>query len=388
VTPSAKREVLAVLVQEHGVPVRRACQAVRLSRAAYCRPPGSRLVRDAALVTALNEVVARHSRWSFWKCFYRLRRAGQRWNHKRVHRIYCALRLNLPRRTKRRVPVRLRQPLVAPARLNETWALDFMADALYDGRGFRTFNVLDEGNREALAIEVGTSIPSARVIRVLDDLIRLYGRPTRVRVDNGPSSRPRPLSTGARHSALRSATSSPGRPIRTPSSNDSIGASAKRSSTPISSTPSSRCARSPRPGSRSTTPSGPMTASARCGPWRFCRGQTRPQSLPLKCLLDGEAYGRTSLSAQAQTRVNPFDKTSNRTDSVMIDERTGPRPRGRLSLSTRAGIRPDPAPSRADGSTRTCAGRKRVDGNFDLQKNVGRLLQIYQIGKTNHLRAG
>ena len=144
-TPSAKREVLAVLVQEHGVPVRRACQAVRLSRAAYYRPPRSRLVRDAAVVTALNEVVARHSRWGFWKCFYRLRRAGHPWNHKRVHRVYCALRLNLPRRTKRRVPVRLRQPLVAPTRLNEIWALDFMADALYDGRGFRTFNVLDEG---------------------------------------------------------------------------------------------------------------------------------------------------------------------------------------------------------------------------------------------------
>ena len=137
-------------------------------------------------MAALNEVVARHSRWGFWKCFYRLRRAGHRWNHKRVHRIYCTLRLNLPRRTKRRVPVRLRQPLVAPTRLNEIWALDFMADALYDGRGFRTFNVLDEGNREALAIEIGTSIPSARVIRILDDLIRLYGRPARLRVDNGP----------------------------------------------------------------------------------------------------------------------------------------------------------------------------------------------------------
>jgi putative transposase len=69
---------------------------------------------------------------------------------------------------------------------NETWALDFMTDALYDGRRFRTFNVIDEGNREALAIEIGTSIPSARVIRVLDDLMRLYGRPARVRVDNGP----------------------------------------------------------------------------------------------------------------------------------------------------------------------------------------------------------
>ena len=71
-------------------------------------------------------------------------------------------------------------------RLNETWALDFMTDALYDGRRFRTFNVLDEGNREALAIEIGPSIPSARVIRVLDDLMRFYGRPARVRVDNGP----------------------------------------------------------------------------------------------------------------------------------------------------------------------------------------------------------
>jgi len=186
VTPSAKREVLAVLVQEHHLPVRRACQAVRLSRAAYYRPPASRLVRDTAVVAALNDVVARHARWGFWKCFYRLGRAGHPWNHKRVHRVSCALRLNLPRRTKRRVPTRLRQPLVAPARLNDTWALDFMADALYDGRVFRVLTVIDEGNREALGIEIGTSIPSARVIRVLDDLLRLYGRPTRLRVDNGP----------------------------------------------------------------------------------------------------------------------------------------------------------------------------------------------------------
>jgi putative transposase len=98
------------------------------------------------------------------QCFHRLRRAGHPWNQKRVHRVYCALRLNLPRRTKRRVPVRLWQPLVAPVRLNETWALNFMTDTLDDGRRFRTVNVIDEGNREALAIEIGTSIPSARVI--------------------------------------------------------------------------------------------------------------------------------------------------------------------------------------------------------------------------------
>jgi hypothetical protein len=66
-------------------------------------------------------------------------------NHKRLHRVYCALKLNLPRRTKRRLPTRLRQPLLAPLRLNKICALDFMADTLYSSRSFRTFNVIDEG---------------------------------------------------------------------------------------------------------------------------------------------------------------------------------------------------------------------------------------------------
>jgi putative transposase len=143
-------------------------------------------VRDAVVMAAVMAIVERHGRWGFWKCFDRLRLLGHPWNHKRVHRVYCALRLNLPRRTKRRVPTRLRQPLVAPTTLNGIWALDFMEDALYCGRRFRTFNVLDEGNREALAIEIGTSIPAARVIRVLEQLLLLHGRPQAFRLDNGP----------------------------------------------------------------------------------------------------------------------------------------------------------------------------------------------------------
>jgi putative transposase len=138
------------------------------------------------VVAALLAVVEQHGRWGFWKCFDRLRLDGRPWNHKRVHRVYCALRLNLPRRTKRRVPTRLRQPLVAPLTLNGVWALDFMHDALYGGRRFRTLNVLDEANREALAIEVGVSLPAARVVRVLDQLLALYGRPAMLRMDNGP----------------------------------------------------------------------------------------------------------------------------------------------------------------------------------------------------------
>lgn len=174
------------LVREHRLSVRRACRAVGLSRAAWYRPPGNWLERDAAVIEALQALVATHPRRGFWKYYDQLRRAGHRWNHKRVHRVYCALRLNLPRRTKRRVPTRPRQPLIAPTVLNGIWALDFMQDALYGGRPFRTLNVLDEANREALAIEIGVSIPAARVIRVLEQLVELHGKPQALRLDNGP----------------------------------------------------------------------------------------------------------------------------------------------------------------------------------------------------------
>ncbi len=95
------------------------------------------------------------------------------------------MRLNLPRRTRKRL-VRPVQPLNAPARPNEIWALDFMSDSLYQGRRFRTLNVLDEGVREALAIEIDTSLPAARVVRTLQQLATWRGLPKAIRLDNGP----------------------------------------------------------------------------------------------------------------------------------------------------------------------------------------------------------
>lgn len=175
-----------ILVTEHQLSVRRACRAVGLSRTAWYRRPADPATRDGAVMAAVLAIVEQHGRWGFWKCFDRLRLDGHRWNHKRVRRVYRALRLHLPRRTKRRVPERVRQPLIAPSALNGVWALDFMHDALYGGRPFRTLNVLDEANREALAIEIGTSIPAARVVRVLEQLLVVYGRPQALRLDNGP----------------------------------------------------------------------------------------------------------------------------------------------------------------------------------------------------------
>ena len=178
--------MVELLVTEHALPVRPACRAVGLSRTAWYRRPDDRATRDGAVRTALLALVEQHGRWGFWKCFGRLRLLGHPWNHKRVYRVYCALRLNIPRRAKRRVPTRLRQPLEVPAALNTVWALDFMHDALYGGRRFRTLNVLDEANREALAIEVGVSIPAARVVRVLEQLVTMHGCPAALRLDNGP----------------------------------------------------------------------------------------------------------------------------------------------------------------------------------------------------------
>jgi putative transposase len=111
-----------VLVGEHHLPVPQACRVVRLSRAAYYRPPVLPSRRDATMIATLTDAVARYPRWGFWKLYDRLRVEGCPWNHKRVYRVYCALRLNLPRRTTRRVPRRQRQPPAAPPVLNHTWA--------------------------------------------------------------------------------------------------------------------------------------------------------------------------------------------------------------------------------------------------------------------------
>lgn len=170
----------------HDLPIQRACHAVGLGRATYYRPVVEWARRDAPVIAALTAVVVAHPRWGFWKCYDRLRLDGHPWNAKRVWRVYCQLRLNLPRRTKKRLPVRPRQPLTVSPQPNAVWAVDFMSDTLYGERRFRTLNILDEGVREGLAIEVDTSLPAERVIRALEQVVTWRGHPQAIRLDNGP----------------------------------------------------------------------------------------------------------------------------------------------------------------------------------------------------------
>ncbi len=174
------------MTDEHGLPIVRACQVARLSRAAYYKPGTDWTERDAEVIAAINAALAERIRWGFWKCYDRIRNLGHPWNHKRVHRVYCQMKLNLPRRVKRRPPTRMRQSLFVVPEMNTVWALDFMRDTLYDGRVFRTLNVIDEANRGALGIDIAVSIPAARVIAFVEQLIDLHGWPRAIRCDNGP----------------------------------------------------------------------------------------------------------------------------------------------------------------------------------------------------------
>ena len=122
------------MVTEHRLSKARACRLVGLSRTVLYRPKVDRLARDREVIDAINDVIAKRPRWGFWKCFDRIRLDGYRFNHKRVHRVYCEMRLNMKRRTKKRILTGPAQPLVCPVDINETWTLDFMRDTLYDGR--------------------------------------------------------------------------------------------------------------------------------------------------------------------------------------------------------------------------------------------------------------
>jgi putative transposase len=189
-----------------------AFRTVGLPRSALYKPPQDRASIDAPVIDAINAVVDQRPPSGFWKCFQRLRSAGQGWNHKRVYRVYCGMRLNLTRKARKRLVTRERQPLRASQELNRVWALDFRRDTMCDGRPFRTLSVIDEGNQEALRIECGTSIPSARVVQVMSQLIEVHGKPQAIRMDDRPEMTADKFTDWAKENGMELLFIQPGKP--------------------------------------------------------------------------------------------------------------------------------------------------------------------------------
>ena len=185
---------MAHMHEAYGVSERKACQVARVSRSLrYYRA----VVRDDSLVIAAIQGHMQDNGRDGFGLLYDTLGANRLCGKTRLWRVYCELKLNFKRRGKKRLPDRIREPLLVPEGPNQTWSIDFMADALWNGRRFRTFNVLDDFNREALRVEIDTSLPAKRVVRALTELVELRGQPQRLRMDNGPELISRELATWA-----------------------------------------------------------------------------------------------------------------------------------------------------------------------------------------------
>ncbi len=172
--------------QEHaGLSIRQACAVVGISVSSFRYKARPRL-GDGYYQERLSALAEKYPTWGFWKMYHRLRLDGEKVNHKRLWRIYTWSKLHLRRKARRRVPRRIKEPLVQPLCPNLHWSMDFMHDSLFQGKPFRTFNVIDDFNREALNITVAKSITSDRLILELENLIAWRGKPQSIRVDNGP----------------------------------------------------------------------------------------------------------------------------------------------------------------------------------------------------------
>ena len=201
-------------VLKHGLSVRLACECLGISETCYRYTP-KLSGENGEIAHWLLSLTETHKRWGFGLCFAYLRNVkGFRWNHKRVYRIYRELELNL--RIKPRARLKRERPEVScvPTAPNQVWSMDFMSDALADGRRIRTFNVIDDYNREGLAIDVDLSLPSARVIRALEQVIEWRGKPAAIRCDNGPELLSGPLIAWANKNRITMLYIQPGKPMQ------------------------------------------------------------------------------------------------------------------------------------------------------------------------------
>lgn len=211
VTPTARRRAVGFVQDGFGVSQRRACRTLGVARSTMqyqARRPADEELRGALLALA-----AQRRRFGYRRLTVLLRREGRCVNHKRVYRLYRAEGLAVRRRKRKKLAAGARVLLPAPGRPNERWSMDFMGDSLASGRQFRILNVVDDYSREAVAIEVDSSLPGQRVVRVLDRLAATRPLPTMIVCDNGPEFAGRALDSWAYHHGVQLHFIRPGKPV-------------------------------------------------------------------------------------------------------------------------------------------------------------------------------
>jgi putative transposase len=183
VTPAARREAVAHLQVAYEVSERRACSALGADRTSVRYR--SRRPDDATARVRLHELASIRRRFGYRRLHILLRREGIVMNHKKLRRLYREERLQVRRRGGRKRALGTRTPMALPQGPNQRWSLDFLSDAMTDGRRFRVLAIVDDFTRECLVLVADTSLPGLRVARELDAVIAIRGRPGTIVSDNG-----------------------------------------------------------------------------------------------------------------------------------------------------------------------------------------------------------
>ncbi len=199
------------LQESYSVSISRSCQVLEFARSMWYHHSRK---DDTEVIDALSRLAEELPTRGFEVYYKRLRREGHKWNRKRVLRVYRKMNLKLRRKHKKRLPSRTKTPLEAPSRLNEVWSMDFMADVLSDGRKVRVFNVMDDCNREALAMDVGLNYPAKKVVETLGQLEEEIGLPKTIRCDNGPEFISKTLGQWCKKKRIELRFIQPGKPVQ------------------------------------------------------------------------------------------------------------------------------------------------------------------------------
>ncbi|MAL49609.1 MULTISPECIES: IS3 family transposase [unclassified Methylophaga] len=214
VKPSLRKEMAQQVVAKLGLSIRLACEIFGISETCY-RHQAKLSNENAVIADWLLRLTTANKRWGFGLCFDHLRNVKKfSWNHKRVYRLYRELELNLRIKPRRRIKRDKPDALSVPTGMNQVWSMDFMSDALDNGRKFRTFNVIDDYNREGLCIDVDFSMPSQRVIRSLEQVMEWRGKPAAIRCDNGPENISQVLIDWANNQKITLMYIQPGKPTQ------------------------------------------------------------------------------------------------------------------------------------------------------------------------------
>lgn len=207
-----RRAIVTEVQGRYAVSERRSCRFLGFERTAL-RYAAQRPARDAPLRDQLRALAAEYPRWGCPRLHWKLQRLGERHNYKRIERLYRLEGLAVRRRGRKRLAVP-RVPRPASPQPNDTWAIDFVSDALRTGRRFRCFTAVDVCTRECVSLHADFSLPSEAVIAALEAAIATRGRPARLLLDNGAEFRSRVFDAWAADQHIALTFIQPGKPIQ------------------------------------------------------------------------------------------------------------------------------------------------------------------------------